>query len=432
VPRRVEPVYFAARSDVPTVNATPRLPAEPRASLSFVEFVSMMAATMALHAVAIDAMLPALTLMGRDFGVTADNRLQWIVTIFVMGVGAGQLIYGPLADRFGRRRVLLTGLVLYIVLSLVASFATSLTLLLTARAAQGFSVAATSVVSRSIVRDRYSGSTMARVMSTIFLVFLIVPVVAPSVGQALLFFVSWRGIFRFLAILGTIVTLWVALRLPETLRPENRRPLSAAHLSQAARYVVTEPTSILYTLGMTAMFGSLLAYVSTVPQIFAGAFHAPQLMAVTFAVCAGTMGVASFLNSRIVERVGMHRISHIALVSFIVITAVHATVAYQGTENVLTFALLQSLTMGCFGLAVSNFGAIAMQPMGAIAGSAASIQGVISTIGGAAVGSLIGQQWAGSVLFLPAGAFCCGIAALACVLIAEKARLFRNRTEMAA
>jgi DHA1 family bicyclomycin/chloramphenicol resistance-like MFS transporter len=374
-------------------------------------------------------MLPALPLIGLDFGVAADNRLQWVITLFVMGTGAGQLVYGPLADRFGRRRVLLVGLVLYIGLSLVASFATSLELLLAARAAQGFAVAATSVVTRSIVRDRHSGSAMARVMSTIFLVFLIVPTLAPSVGQALLLVVSWRGIFGFLALVGTGVALWVALRLPETLRPEHRRPLSAAHLWQAAVFVLTEPTSILYTLAMAAMFGSLLAYVSTVPQIFVGAFHAPQLMPAIFAVCAGTMGAASYLNSRIVERVGMHRVSHAALVVFIVITAIHAAVSSHGTEGLLTFALLQSLTMACFGLAVSNFGAIAMQPMGAVAGSAASIQGVLSTIGGAAVGALIGQQWSGSVFFLPAGALCCGVAALACLLIAEKARLFQRRPE---
>jgi DHA1 family bicyclomycin/chloramphenicol resistance-like MFS transporter len=398
-----------------------------RAPLSYAEFVAMMAATMALHAVAIDAMLPALPLIGREFAVVDENRLQWIVTAFVMGAGAGQLIYGPLSDRFGRRPVLFIGLLLYVLLSLIASLSPHLDLLLAARVLQGFSVAATSVVSRSIVRDRYSGPTMARVMSMIFLVFLIVPILAPSIGQLLLLFVSWRGIFGFLAVFGASVAAWIALRLPETLRPEARRSLAAAHLIAAARFVLTEPTSILYTLGMTAMFGSLLAYVSTVPQIFMGTFHAPRLMAVTFAICAGAMGVASFLNSRIVERVGMHRISHAALVTFIVVTALHAAIAYRGTESLVTFALLQSVTMACFGLAVSNFGAIAMQPMGAIAGSAASIQGVISTIGGAAVGSLIGHQWSGSVFFLPAGALCCGIAALACVLIAEKARLFRNR-----
>lgn len=387
----------------------------------------MMAATMALHAAAIDTMLPALPLIGREFAIGEENRLQWIVTAFMMGAGAGQLIYGPLSDRFGRRPVLLVGLIAYVLLSLIASQAPNLDLLIEARFLQGFSVAAVSVVARSIVRDRYSGATMARVMSTIFLVFLIVPILAPSIGQLLLLFVSWRAIFGFLALLGFGMAVWIALRLPETLKPEARRSLAAAHLLAAARFVLTEPTSILYTLGVTTMFGSVLAYVSTVPQIFAGAFRAPQLMAGTFAICAGTMAAATFLNSRIVERVGMYRISHAALVTFIVVTALHAAIAYRGVESVVTFAVLQSATMACFSLSVSNFGAIAMQPMGAIAGSAASVQGVISTIGGALVGSLIGQQWSGSVFFLPAGACCCGIAALACVLAAEKARLFRNR-----
>ena len=387
----------------------------------------MMAASMALHAVAIDAMLPALPQIGRAFMVSDGNRLQWIITTFMMGAGAGQLIYGPLSDRFGRRPVLLASLGLYVALSLLTMLATSLPAMLVLRCVQGFVVAAASVVSRSIVRDQYAGETMARVMSTIFIVFLIAPVLAPSVGQALLLVVSWRGIFGFLALFGALVTTWVALRLPETLATAKRRPLSAAHLSEAAWFVITEPTSILYTLAMSVMFGSLVAYVSTVPQIFAVAFRAPQLMAITFAFCAGTMGLASFLNTRIVERVGMRRISHSALIGFIFVTAIHAGVAYSGDERLVTFAIFQSLTMACFGLATSNFGAIAMQPMGSIAGSAASIQGVISTIGGAAVGSVIGQQWSGSVFFLPAGALMCGLAALGCVLFAENARLFRHR-----
>ncbi len=403
-------------------------PPDPRrAPLSFVEFVALMAATMALPALAIDTMLPALPLMGRDFLVADGNSLQWVVTAFVIGSGAGQLVYGPVSDRFGRRPVLLVALALYVMLSAVASVAPSLHSLLAARAAQGMCVSAATVICRSIVRDRYSGATMARVLSTIFIVFLIAPIVAPSLGQLLLLVVNWRGIFGFLGLYAVGVAIWLAIRLPETLRPEARRPLGAAHLLEAARFVLTEPTSMLYTIGMTVMFGSLLAYVATMPQIFAGAFRAPQLMAVTFAGCAGMMAVASFLNSRIVERVGMHRVSHTALIAFIATTAVHAFVAFLGLETIVTFAVLQSVTMACFGLAVSNFGAIAMQPMGKIAGSAASLQGVISTIGGALVAALIGHQWSETVTFLPAGAFCCGVVALGCVLIAEKAVLFRNR-----
>lgn len=408
---------------------TPAYQDAARAPLSFVEFVAMMAATMALHAVGIDAMLAALPGIGREFSVVDQSRLPGIVTFYVMGAGAGQLAYGPLSDRFGRRPVLLAGLALYICCSLAASLAAGLDSLLFARGAQGLAVAAAGVIPRSIVRDRFSGATMARVMSIIMIVFLLVPIVAPGLGQLLLLVVSWRSIFRLLAVLGLCMVVWIALRLPETLGPDHRRPLSAAHLGQAARFVVTEPTSIFYTLGMAAMFGSLIAYISTVPQIFAGAFHAPGLMAVTFAICAGAMGAASFVNSRIVERVGMHRISHSALFAFIGFTAVHSFVAYGGTESILTFTLLQAATMACFGLAVSNFGAIAMQPMGAIAGSAASLQGVISTVGGATVGTLIGRQWSGSVFFLPAGALFCGLTALCCVLLAEKARLFRKHPE---
>jgi MFS transporter, DHA1 family, multidrug resistance protein len=402
-------------------------PAFGRADPSFAEFVAMMAATMALQALAIDAMLPALPQIGATFSVTNANQLQWVVMVFMLGTGAGQLMFGPLSDRFGRRPVLLSSVVMYTLASIGATFAHSLPALLITRAVQGFVVAAASVVARSIVRDRFSGSTMARVMSTIFIVFLLVPMLAPAVGQLLLTVVNWRGIFGFLALCGLSVSGWLLWRLPETLAPDHRRPLSSAHMAQAAWFVITEPSSILYTLAMTVMFGSLLAYVSTVPQIFDGAFHQPHLMAITFAVVAGAMGVASYFNTRIVERIGMHRVSHLALLAFVAVTGVHALTAWLTNEGVVTFALFQAATMACMGLSVSNFGTIAMQPMARMAGSAASIQGVISTMGGASVGSLIGQQWAGSVAFLPTGAFCCGLFAFGCIALAERSRMFQRR-----
>ena len=393
----------------------------------FTEFVAMMAAMMALYAGAIDTMLPAVPAIGRDFAVANPNSLQWIIAAFIMGGGVGQLIYGPLSDRFGRRPVLLVGLALYSIASLAAMTPTGLTSLLVLRAMQGFAAASANVLSRSIVRDRYSGDNMARVSSIIFMVFLMVPVLAPSVGQILLIYMSWRGIFGCLALLGVCVATWIAVRLPETLAPDARQPLSAAHLVRATWFVVSEPISILYTLAVSFMYGALLAYVSTVPQIFNDSFHKPQLLAVTFACGAGTMVLTSILNSRIVVRIGMHQVSHFSLMGFIGITAAHTIVAWSGGENVLVFTLFQAATMGFFGLAVSNFGAIAMQPMGEIAGSAASVQGVISTIGGAVIGSAIGHQWTSSVTFLPAGSFCCGIVALVCVLFAEKAQMFKSR-----
>jgi DHA1 family bicyclomycin/chloramphenicol resistance-like MFS transporter len=225
----------------------------------------------------------------------------------------------------------------------------------------------------------------------------------------------WRGIFGVLGLAGGGVALWVALRLPETLHPEYRRVPRSRALLEASWFVITERASLWYSLAVTTMFGSVIAYVSTVPQLFAMTFHRPDLMAVTFAFCAGGMGVAAFVNSRIVERVGMRRISHAAVLAFLLITAIHSAIALHGPENIVV------------GLSVSNFSAIAMQSMGAIAGSAASIQGVITMIGGSMVASVIGQQWSGTVSYLPIGAFCCGLSALACALIAERGVLFRNR-----
>jgi DHA1 family bicyclomycin/chloramphenicol resistance-like MFS transporter len=383
-----------------------------------------MAAMQALNAAAIDTMLPALPLVGRDLGVSDASQLQWIITSYVVGSGLGQLVYGPLSDRFGRRPVLLAALSLYVALSLLTSLASGLHWLIALRVLQGFAAAATGVVSRSVVRDCYSGAAMARVMSMIYFVFLMAPIVAPSVGQLLLIAVSWRGVFGTMAVLGVAVGIWAAARLPETLDPRNRRPLGAAHLLSAARFVLTEPSSVLYTIGVSLMFGSLLAYISTMPQIFGEVFHAPRLLGPIFAVCAASMGVSTLVNARLVERLGMHVISHSALLAFIAITSVHAAVAWSGHESLLTFTLLQSLTMACFPLATSNFGAIAMVPMGAMAGSASSIQGLISVIGGAGIGSLIGHQWSGSVFILPAGSACCGAVALAAVLLAEQGKLF--------
>ena len=388
----------------------------------------MMAACMALQAFAIDGMLPALADIGRDFAVDDANGLQWVITSFLIGNGLGQLLFGPLADRYGRRPVVLGSVTLFGALSLAATAATSLPMLLGTRVVQGFIAAGCGIVPRSIVRDRFSGSTMARVMSSIFIIFLLVPMVAPAVGQALLLVVNWRGIFAFLALCSLGVMAWMLLRLPETLPPERRRPLNSAHLFNAARFVLTEPSSILYTLAVTAMFGSIIAFVSTVPQIFTESFHRPDLMSLVFALCAGGMGVASFCNTRIVERVGMHRVSHLALVGFVSVTALHALLASFTHEGLATFAVLQSLTMFGCGLSVSNFGTIAMQPMGAIAGSAASVQGVISTVGAALIAALIGQQWSGSVAFLPLGALGCGLFAFACVLLAERSRMFRARS----
>jgi DHA1 family bicyclomycin/chloramphenicol resistance-like MFS transporter len=219
--------------------------------------------------------------------------------------------------------------------------------------------------------------------------------------------------------------MWVYLRLPETLHPEYRLTLTMAHTLQATRQVVSDRASRYYTLAMTATFGSVLAYVGMVQQIFADVFHRTGLMPAMFALCAASMGVSAFVNSRIVERVGMRVMSQYGLLIYIAVSVVHVLVAALGYEQLATFVLFQSAILACVGLMGANFGAMAMEPMGAVAGIAASLQGCVSTAGAAVIGALIGRQFNGSTLPLAIGTALCGVMALVCTLLAEQGRLFR-------
>jgi DHA1 family bicyclomycin/chloramphenicol resistance-like MFS transporter len=398
----------------------------PVRSLPYAEFVAMMAFLSALGALATDAMLPALPTIGTAFTVDDPNRLQFIVSTFLMGSGLGQIVFGPLSDAFGRRRVLLSGVALYAVLSLVAAFSVSLKMLLICRSLQGIASASTAVLSRAIIRDRFSGSTMARVSSTIFIVFLAAPILAPSIGQAILLIATWPAIFAFLALTATSMFIWVGLRLPESLPVERRHAFGLRPVLDAARYVLSHPTSLFYMVAMMLLFGALLTYVSTMPQVFVDVFHAPAHMAPAFAGAAALMGIGSFTNVKVVERYGMHRISHMALLALLIVSGVHVLLTLWTRESMLTFTLLQGLTLLFFGLSLSNFGAIAMQPMGKVAGSAASLQGMTMGLGGAVISAICGSFWHGSLVLLPLCFLLLGALALTCILIAERGRLFHN------
>ena len=393
-------------------------------SIGFLEFVVLAAATMSTQAIAIDAMLPAFPTIVSALNVGDANHGQWIVTAYMTGMGLGQLFWGMLSDRFGRRPILIGGLTLYVIAALLCSLSGTFEALLAWRFVHGLAAACVTVT-RSVVRDLYSGRQMARVMSLTFVVFLTVPILAPSLGQVILLIAPWRYIFVVFAVFAAMVAVWGFLRLPETLHPEYRMTLTRKHVLNAAKLVLGTRASIFYTLAMMVMFGTIMAYVGMVAQIFSEVFHRPKLMPSMFALCAIFMGMAAYLNSRIVERLGMRLISHTALLLFIAVTGLHVLIAALGLEQIWTFVVLQSLTMATFSLSVSNFGAMAMEPMGAIAGIAASLQGFISTFSGALVGILIGEQFNGSTVPLAAGSLCCGFVSLGFVLLAEKGRLFR-------
>jgi DHA1 family bicyclomycin/chloramphenicol resistance-like MFS transporter len=395
------------------------------AKIGFVEFIVLAAAMMSTQAIAIDAMLPAFPVIVRSLHIANGNHVQWIVTAYMAGLGCGQLFWGLMSDRFGRRPILVGGLGLYVVAALLSGLSSSFLTLLAWRFVHGLS-AASVVVTRSVIRDLYSGRQMARVMSLTFMVFLTVPILAPSLGQFILWLAPWRYIFIVCGVFAAFVWAWALLRLPETLHPEYRLTLNRSHIVNAVRLVLFNRSSLFYTLAMSVMFGGIMAYVGMVQQIFGEVFHRASLMPTMFALCATTMGAAAYLNSRIVERFGMRRISHTALLTYLGITGAHSLAAAFGLDQLWIFVVLQSATMACFALSISNFGAMAMEPVASVAGIGASLQGFVSTLTGALVGALIGRQFHGTMVPLPAGSLCCGLASLLFVLLAEKGKLFRT------
>jgi DHA1 family bicyclomycin/chloramphenicol resistance-like MFS transporter len=401
--------------------------AVPHPGMGFRQFVAIIAALMMANALAIDSMLPALPEIGHALGTTSDNQRQWIVTAYLLGFGAAQIIYGPLADRFGRKPVLLTGLGIYTVASLVAMFSSSFDTMLMARVLQGIGAASTRVLAVSIVRDSYSGRKMAQVMSLAFIVFLAVPVVAPTLGQLIMLVAPWQFIFLALALFGAAVSLWAIAKLPETLHPADRMPISPGRILTAFRFALSNRLAVGYMLAMTLMLGSLFGFINSAQQVFADTFQAPELFTTIFAAVAIAMAVASTLNAKMVGRYGTRRISHSFLLGYIGFAVVHAVVALSGHENLWSFALLQAGMMFCFGLTGPNFGSMAMEPLGHIAGTASAVQGFVTTFGGALIGFFIGQQFDGTTGPMMLGFAACGVLALGIVLFAEGGRLFRPR-----
>lgn len=405
--------------------ADQQLLAENRAPIGFAEFVSLVAALMALTALGIDAMLPALPAIGTALGVASENQRQFVISAFLLGFGLAQLVHGPLADRFGRRPVLLVALAAYVIANLIAAFASSFTLLLAARFVSGLAIAASRVVTVALVRDCYSGRAMARVMSLAFMVFMAAPVLAPSFGQVTLLVGNWQMIFVMIAAVSAAVLIWFAVRMPETLAVEARQPLSLARLASGWRRALTDRWSVGYTLAATALLGALYGFINSVQQIVAALTGSDDLLVPVFIGVAGMMALANLLNSRIVMRLGTRRISHSALTGLIVLAGAHLALAQAGWETIWTFAVLQALTMACFGLATANFSAMAMENMGAIAGTASSVQGFMTVTAGAVVGAMIGQGFDGTTVPLYRGFFIAGLVSFAIVAVVERGRLFR-------
>jgi DHA1 family bicyclomycin/chloramphenicol resistance-like MFS transporter len=385
---------------------------------------AMLAGLMALNAFAIDAMIPALPDIGRSLRVAHENDRQLVVVAYFIGFASTQLIWGPLADRFGRKPILAAGVVLYGFFALLCAFAGSFLLLIAGRVAMGASAAVTRVLVVAMVRDLFEAEAMARVMSLVFMTFMLVPVLAPNIGQAILLVASWRAIFIVLAAYALTMLIWSSFRLPETLHPEYRRSLEWREMAGAIAQTVRERQSLGYTLALTVTFSALVAYISSIQQIVFDVFGEGRLIGLVFAAIAAPMALASWLNSRIVERFGLRRVGHTSAAAFAVITIAHAALALAGGETLVSFIVLQALTMCCFALTSSNLGTLAMEHMAPIAGTASSVQGVTGTLGAAIIGFLIGRSFDGTATPYLVGTALCAVGGFALIVLTEPKRLF--------
>lgn len=405
--------------------STPADPVHQR-RISQGELVILMAMLMALQALAIDAMLPALPMIAQDLGAASDNRRQLVVGLYVVFAGLGCLVPGILADRFGRRPIALFALGSYAVMALGCALATDFTYLLVLRALQGLLGAGVVVIPAAIIRDQFEGDRMARLMSLIFAVFITVPIFAPTIGQGILLFAGWRWIFVLLAVMAMINASWFFLRMPETLHPEYRQPirprLLLAHMADA----VVRRSAMGYVFGAALVTSGIFGYVNQSQQLVAEHFQAGAAFPLLFGAMAGTMAISSLTNARIVERFGARRVSHAGLFVFIALSLAQVWFAMGSWQSLAWFFPLMAANMAIIGFLTANFGSIAMQPFAETAGAASSVQAFVRLFGAGVGGVIIGQVYDGTSLPMAISLLLIGLLSLALVLFSERGRLFRR------
>ena len=385
--------------------------------------VVMMAMVMALNALAIDSMLPALPAIGEGLGVALANDRQYVISTYLLGIGFGSLVYGPLADRFGRKGVLVPALFAYVVFSIGCGLATSFPMLLALRFGHGLISAGLGVIVVAVIRDLFSGDAMAKRLSLIFLVFMIVPIIAPTIGAGVAAIAGWRAIFLVLAVMGLVMIAWLR-RLPETLDPADLRPLDWRTMVSGWATVTRHRRAAGYMIASGMMQGALYGYLNSSEQIIDEVFDAQSWFPLIFACVAVGIAIANFSNAAIVERFGARRVSQSAVFAFMATSIAQIFVALSGGETLWMFTVLMMINVGLIGFIGSNFGSIAMEDFGHMAGVASSYQSFAKTLLAAVVGALIGQQYDGTTLPLAYAFLISGVVGLVLVFWAERGRLF--------
>ncbi|MCE3233473.1 MAG: Bcr/CflA family drug resistance efflux transporter [Rickettsiaceae bacterium] len=373
------------------------------------EFTLLMALLISIVAISIDALLPALGIIGGDLGIANANHTQLIIGCIFGGMAIGQLIAGPLSDAMGRKPVLYAGIVLYLAGSVFCYFANDFNMLLVGRVIQGLGVSAPYVTAVSVVRDKYSGRDMASVMSLIMMVFILVPAIAPTLGQAVLHFSGWREIFLLYIIYSIVIGLWIALRLEETLPKSHRIPFKVNAFAHGFRVVISNRTTAIYTLCMGLCFGSFIGYLGASQQIFQNQFGVGEAFAIYFGVLALVLGGASLVNSKLVAKLGMRHICIKAMTAIIIASAIFLVLHKVTNITLPMFVAYASVLFFSFGLMFGNLNAVAMEPMGDVAGMAAAIIGAVSSIISLALGTSIGQMYDNTLVPITSGFLVLGV-----------------------
>jgi DHA1 family bicyclomycin/chloramphenicol resistance-like MFS transporter len=393
-----------------------------QAPLSFVEFVALMAAMTSLAALATDAMLPALSIIGTELGAPSENANQLVVSLLFFGLAAGQLLYGPLSDTTGRKPAIYAGYVVFIVGCILSIFAGSFGVMLAGRLLQGIGIAGPRSVSVALVRDQYEGRAMAQVMSFVMAVFILVPVIAPAIGQAILLVADWRAIFGAFLVLALLTVSWFGLRQPETLASEQRKPWSLRRIAGAFGEVLHNRTALGYTVAAGLVSGAFLGYLNSAQQIFQIQYGLGSRFALVFAILALALGTASFLNARLVMRYGMRKLSHGAALLMSVFGTLFLLLAASmgGQPPLLLLMAYLMATFFCVGILFGNQNSLAMEPLGHIAGVGAAVVGSLSLFMATPLGMVVGQSYNGTVLPLVMGFAILGGLALGIMLWVER------------
>jgi DHA1 family bicyclomycin/chloramphenicol resistance-like MFS transporter len=386
------------------------------------EFVTLVALLTSLIALSIDAMLPALPELGADLGVRNPNDNQLVVATLFLGLALGQILYGPLSDSFGRKPPMYLGLLIFILGCLLSMFATNYPIMLIGRFLQGFGAAGPRIVSIAMVRDQYQGRAMARIMSFVTAVFIMVPVLSPALGQLILAVADWRAIFGSFLLVAGVSAVWFGLRQPETLPPESRRPYDLGRITRAVTEVCVNRVSFGYTVATGLVFGAFIGYLNSAQQILQQTYGLGVQFPLYFGVLALAIGGASVANAHLVLRLGMRKLSHASMASITLISVPFflAASAFNGIPPLWAVMAYLMAVFFFFGILFGNLSARAMEPLGHIAGIGASVIGSLSTLISVLLGTVIGRAYDGTVLPLVAGFGLLGLAALLAVLWADK------------